>query len=94
MNAWRCDGRIPCASADGICYAGVRAVQCLSMMPSLESHAELRRSRVDSWRERGVPAGDPSFLGDPARPEATRCRSARLDALGERLLGRSSWNAA
>ncbi len=82
-------GIAPNLSADG-----VRAVQYLSMMPSLEAHAALRRSRVDSWRERGVPSWDPSFLGDPARPEAMRYGPAPLDALGERLLGLASWNDA
>src|SRR5262249_30277050 len=64
--------------------AGVRAVQYLSMMPSLEAHGTLRDERVASWRERGVPGWDPSFLGDAAAPEASRYGPPPLDALGER----------
>jgi len=74
--------------------AGVRAVQYLSMMPALEAHRALRESRVASWRARSVPAWDPSFVGDRRRPEAERYGPAPLDALGERLLGATSWSEA
>ncbi|MFL6112613.1 MAG: phytanoyl-CoA dioxygenase family protein [Catenulispora sp.] len=71
---------------------GVRAAQYLSMMPALESHAELRRSRIDSWRTLSTPAWDPTLVGDAVRPESLRYGPARLTELGEKLLGSRSWS--
>ncbi|MFR0354432.1 phytanoyl-CoA dioxygenase family protein [Streptomyces sediminimaris] len=71
---------------------GVRAVQYLSMMPALEEHRELRRSRVESWRTLSTPDWNATLLGDAERPEALRYGAATLNDLGERLLGLTSWS--
>ncbi|NEB76464.1 phytanoyl-CoA dioxygenase family protein [Streptomyces sp. SID14478] len=70
----------------------VRAVQYLSMMPALETHETLRRSRVDSWRTLSTPDWNPTLVGDPVRPESLRYGPADLTDLGARLLGKESWN--
>ncbi|MGP2441102.1 phytanoyl-CoA dioxygenase family protein [Streptomyces sp. JW3] len=70
---------------------GVRAVQYLSMMPALEEHEELRRSRIESWRTLATPEWNATLLGDIDRPEAERYPTAELDDLGARLLGLKSW---
>ncbi|MBY8881453.1 phytanoyl-CoA dioxygenase family protein [Actinacidiphila acidipaludis] len=71
---------------------GVRAVQYLSMMPALESHAELRRSRVESWRTLSTPEWNATLVGDPVEHESLRYGPATLTPLGERLLGLTSWS--
>ncbi|MGV9880237.1 phytanoyl-CoA dioxygenase family protein [Streptomyces sp. NPDC003006] len=71
--------------------SGVRAVQYLSMMPALESHEELRRSRVDSWRHLTTPDWNGTLLGDADKPESLRYGTATLSDLGEKLLGLTSW---
>ncbi|WP_320782149.1 phytanoyl-CoA dioxygenase family protein [Streptomyces sp. CRN 30] len=71
--------------------SGVRAVQYLSMMPALEDHGELRRSRVESWRTLATPDWNATLLGDPFRHESERYPTAELDDLGARLLGLRSW---
>jgi hypothetical protein len=73
---------------------GVRAVQYLSMMPALERHAELVRSRVESWRTLSTPTWNATLLGDVERPEALRYGPAQLTELGEKLLGLRPWRAA
>ncbi|WP_424216604.1 phytanoyl-CoA dioxygenase family protein (plasmid) [Streptomyces sp. BI20] len=85
-NGLLAHGVAPNTSADG-----VRAVQYLSMMPALEEHEELRRSRVESWRTLSTPTWNRTLLGDADRPEALRYETARLDRLGRRLLGLDSW---
>lgn len=70
---------------------GVRAVQYLAMMPALESHHELRRSRIDSWRTLSTPAWNGTLVGDTIRHESLRYGPARLTELGEKLLGSRSW---
>lgn len=71
---------------------GVRSVQYLSMMPALEEHHELRTSRVDSWRHLSTPTWNKTLVGDATRHESLRYPTADLTDLGERLLGRTSWN--
>ncbi|MET9151257.1 phytanoyl-CoA dioxygenase family protein [Streptomyces griseoflavus] len=71
---------------------GVRAVQYLSMMPALEEHEELRRSRVESWRTLGTPDWNATLLGDPVKHESLRYGPAELDGLGRRLLGLDAWH--
>lgn len=71
---------------------GVRAVQYLSMMPALESHLDLRRSRVDSWRTMSTPDWNATLLGDVFRHESQRYDTAELTELGEKLLGLRSWH--
>lgn len=70
---------------------GVRAVQYLSMMPALESHHELRRSRIDSWRRLSTPEWNQTLVGDPVRHESLRYGTAELDSLGAKLLGLDTW---
>ncbi|MGW1029990.1 phytanoyl-CoA dioxygenase family protein [Streptomyces sp. NPDC002577] len=73
---------------------GVRAAQYLSMMPALESHQALRRSRVDSWRTLSTPDWNGTLLGDITKHESLRYGRAALDELGEKLLGLTSWSGA
>ncbi|NGO69579.1 phytanoyl-CoA dioxygenase family protein [Streptomyces boncukensis] len=72
---------------------GVRAVQYLSMMPALEEHHALRKSRVESWRHLSTPDWNPTLLGDAVRHESLRYETGALTPLGEKLLGLASWNA-
>jgi hypothetical protein len=69
----------------------IRAVQYLAMMPALESHDELKWSRIDSWRHLKTPAWHPTLVGDADKPESLRYATATLNDLGERLLGLTSW---
>ncbi|MGF1427761.1 phytanoyl-CoA dioxygenase family protein [Kitasatospora sp. LaBMicrA B282] len=71
---------------------GVRAVQYLSMMPALEEAAELRRSRVESWRTLSTPTWNPTLVGDWRKHESLRYGPAELTELGARLLGLTSWH--
>ncbi|MFW6690952.1 phytanoyl-CoA dioxygenase family protein [Streptomyces sp. MAR4 CNX-425] len=71
--------------------SGVRAVQYLAMMPALEEHERLRRSRVESWRTLATPDWNATLLGDARRPESERYGPAELTGLGRRLLGLDSW---
>ncbi|MEU5580701.1 phytanoyl-CoA dioxygenase family protein [Streptomyces huasconensis] len=71
--------------------SGVRAVQYLSMMPALETHEELRRSRVESWRTLATPDWNATLLGDRDKHESLRYGTATLNDLGEKLLGLTSW---
>ncbi|MGW6914784.1 phytanoyl-CoA dioxygenase family protein [Kitasatospora sp. NPDC054939] len=70
---------------------GVRSVQYLSMMPALEEHAQMRRSRIGSWRDLSTPDWNATLLGDAVQPEALRYGPAELTGLGRRLLGLDSW---
>ncbi|MFC1408213.1 phytanoyl-CoA dioxygenase family protein [Streptacidiphilus sp. N1-12] len=71
---------------------GVRAVQYLSMMPALESHQELRRSRVESWRRLSTPEWNGTLVGDMDKHESLRYGTAELNSLGRKLLGLDSWH--
>jgi hypothetical protein len=71
---------------------GVRAAQYLSMMPALETHQALRRSRVDSWRTLSTPEWNATLLGDAHKHESLRYGRATLDDLGAKLLGLASWS--
>ncbi|GAA2942685.1 phytanoyl-CoA dioxygenase family protein [Streptomyces enissocaesilis] len=71
---------------------GVRAVQYLSMMPALESHQEMRRSRVDSWRRLSTPDWNKTLVGDATKHESLRYGRATLNDLGAKLLGLASWS--
>ncbi|MEI5100581.1 DUF1479 family protein [Streptomyces sp. PmtG] len=86
-NGMLAHGVAPNTSADG-----VRAVQYLSMMPALEEHHELRKSRVASWRQLSTPDWNATLVGDAHRPESERYAAAALTPLGERLLGLTSWS--
>lgn len=71
---------------------GVRAAQYLSMMPALETHLELKRSRIDSWRTLSTPAWNSTLVGDSQRHESLRYGPAELTELGEKLLGLRPWH--
>jgi hypothetical protein len=73
---------------------GVRAVQYLSMMPALESHVALRRSRIDSWRRLSTPDWNKTLIGDAVEHESLRYGPATLTDLGAKLLGRTSWDGS
>lgn len=73
---------------------GVRSAQYLSMMPALESHEELRRSRVESWRTLSTPEWNKTLVGDATRHESLRYGPAELTDLGAKLLGLKSWHPA
>ncbi|GLF96907.1 phytanoyl-CoA dioxygenase family protein [Streptomyces yaizuensis] len=70
---------------------GVRSVQYLSMMPALESHEELRRSRIASWRDLSTPDWNGTLVGDAVKHESLRYDTATLNDLGKKLLGLESW---
>lgn len=72
--------------------SGVRSAQYLSMMPALESHEELRRSRVESWRTLGTPEWNKTLVGDAVTHESLRYETATLTDLGAKLLGLTSWH--
>lgn len=72
---------------------GVRAVQYLSMMPALEDHQALRKSRVESWRHLSTPDWNATLVGDATRHESERYGTAELNDLGRKLLGLTSWHA-
>lgn len=73
---------------------GVRAVQYLSMMPALETHSALRKSRIDSWRTLSTPEWNKTLLGDATKHESLRYGPAELNDLGSKLLGLTSWRDA
>jgi hypothetical protein len=89
FNGMLAHGVAPNTSRDG-----VRAVQYLAMMPALESHTELRESRVRSWRELSTPEWNQTLLGDAVRHESQRYPAATLNGLGRRLLGLDNWARA
>ncbi|MFE6158689.1 phytanoyl-CoA dioxygenase family protein [Streptomyces sp. NPDC056486] len=72
--------------------SGVRSVQYLSMMPALESHEEMRRSRIDSWRHLSTPNWNKTLIGDATKHESLRYGRATLNGLGAKLLGLESWS--
>ncbi|MFD9907503.1 phytanoyl-CoA dioxygenase family protein [Streptomyces sp. NPDC059063] len=86
-NGMLAHGVAPNTSADG-----VRSVQYLSMMPALEEHHALRKSRVESWRHLSTPDWNVTLVGDARKHESERYGTATLTELGEKLLGLKSWH--
>jgi ectoine hydroxylase-related dioxygenase (phytanoyl-CoA dioxygenase family) len=76
--------------APNLSASGVRSVQYLAMMPALESHTELVRSRVESWRTMSTPDWNATLVG-AAVPESQRYPTGELTDLGAKLLGLKSW---
>ncbi len=68
----------------------VRIAQYVSMMPVQENDESQCQWRINSWRDRIAPEGY-AFPGDPRNWEKTKYNTASLSALGEKLLGLSSW---
>ena len=60
------------------------------MMPAEEENTQLRDWRVDSWKNRVAPEGY-AFPGDPKRREQLKYETAKLNELGEKLLGLRKW---
>ncbi|GMN09683.1 DUF1479 family protein [Croceitalea sp. MTPC9] len=68
----------------------VRIAQYISMMPAEEDNDKLRNWRINSWKHRIAPEGY-AFPGDPRKWEQTKYETAKLNELGEKLLGLKSW---
>jgi hypothetical protein len=68
----------------------VRLAQYIAMMPAQEDDEELRQWRISSWRDRKAPEGY-AFPGDPRKWEQTKYGTAKLNELGEKLLGLKKW---
>ena len=67
-----------------------RIAQCISMMPAQEDNESLRQWRVNSWKNRIAPEGY-AVPGDPRNWEQTKYQTAKLNPLGEKLLGLKKW---
>ena len=68
----------------------VRIAQYISMMPAQEDDADLKEWRINSWKNRVAPEGY-AFPGDPRNFEQLKYETAKLNELGEKLLGLKSW---
>ncbi|PRX56720.1 phytanoyl-CoA dioxygenase family protein [Flagellimonas meridianipacifica] len=68
----------------------VRIAQYISMMPAEEENESLRQWRINSWKNRVAPEGY-AFPGDPRNWERDKYETAKLNPLGERLLGLTAW---
>ena len=68
----------------------IRVAQYISMHPADPENTEEKAERVRLWREI-EPPDRPDFPGDPRDWEKTRQSRAKLNALGERLLGLTDW---
>ena len=69
----------------------VRIAQYISMMPAEEENSALKEWRINSWKNRIAPEGH-AFPGDPRKWEQTKYNTAKLSALGEKLLGLKPWD--
>jgi len=69
----------------------VRIAQYISMMPAEEENSALKEWRINSWKNRIAPE-DHAFPGDPRKWEQTKYSTAKLSALGEKLLGLKPWD--
>ncbi|MFD7984586.1 phytanoyl-CoA dioxygenase family protein [Kitasatospora indigofera] len=86
------NGALAHGVARNISDGGVRAVQYLSMMPALEEHEEMRRSRINSWYTLSTPDWNRTLVGDAVKHESLRYGTAELDDLGRKLLGLTPWH--
>ena len=68
----------------------VRIAQYISMMPAEEENLDLKNWRINSWKNRVAPEGH-AFPGDPRKWEQIKYKTAKLNHLGEMLLGLKSW---
>lgn len=68
----------------------VRIAQYISMIPAEEDNISLLEWRINSWKHRIAPDGY-AFPGDPRCWEQNKYARAELSELGERLLGKRSW---
>ena len=68
----------------------VRIAQYISMMPAEEENLDLKNWRINSWKNRVAPEGH-AFPGDPRKWEQIKYETAKLNYLGEKLLGLKNW---
>lgn len=68
----------------------VRMAQYISMFPANEEDVIDRAERVRLWRELDHPKRD-AFPGDPREWEKRNAETAKLNELGEKLLGLRNW---
>ncbi|WP_020410879.1 phytanoyl-CoA dioxygenase family protein [Hahella ganghwensis] len=71
----------------------VRMAQYISMVPAEEDNQCMKEWRIRSWQNREAPSGY-AFPGDPREWEKTRYPHAELTLLGEKLLGKTSWQTS
>ena len=69
----------------------VRMAQYISMFPAQEDNQKLRDERLRLFEKKVAPTGK-AFSGDPRNWEKERYPSAKLNELGEKLLGSRRWN--
>ncbi|GGV26107.1 phytanoyl-CoA dioxygenase [Kitasatospora herbaricolor] len=86
------NGALAHGVARNVSDGGVRAVQYLSMMPALEEHEEMRRSRINSWYTLSTPDWNRTLVGDAVKHESLRYGTAELNPLGRKLLGLDPWH--
>lgn len=67
-----------------------RMAQYISMHPAEPENSAEREERIRLWRDQEHPQRD-AFPGDPREWEKNNAEVAKLSALGEKLLGLSSW---
>ena len=70
----------------------VRMAQYIAMFPAQEDNDSLREERLSLFREKAAPVGQ-AFAGDPRGWEKNKYPAAKLNALGEKLLGARRWGA-
>ncbi|GAB5506117.1 MAG: DUF1479 family protein [Rhizobiaceae bacterium] len=68
----------------------VRMAQYISMYPADYDNEAERQERIRLWRELDHPKR-PDFPGDPREWERNNAETAKLTALGEKLLGLQPW---
>ncbi|RMF38105.1 MAG: phytanoyl-CoA dioxygenase [Alphaproteobacteria bacterium] len=67
-----------------------RMAQYISMHPAEPDNSAEREERIRLWQEQDHPQRD-AFPGDPREWERKNAEVAKLNALGEKLLGLTSW---
>ena len=68
----------------------VRMAQYISMFPADPDDVATRAERIRLWRELDSPKRD-AFPGDPREWERKNATTAKLNPLGEKLLGLTDW---
>ena len=69
----------------------VRMAQYISMFPANEDDEKERAERIHMWKNLEHPRRD-AFPGDPREWEKKHATTAKLNPLGEKLLGLKSWH--
>ena len=68
----------------------VRMAQYISMHPAEYNNVKEREERIRLWRELDYPKRE-AFPGDPREWEKKNATTAKLNPLGEKLLGLKPW---